>query len=101
LVCFIPLCGDESILFPVHFLQHSYSSQTNQQLTPTSHTNINSRSRLYLYREESPTTKNLVQPIQALDQLAARKEKLAALPEEKRKAIEERGVGQGGARMDV
>jgi hypothetical protein len=34
--------------------------------------------------------KTTANPQQALEQLAARKEKLAALPEEKRKAIEER-----------
>ena len=40
-------------------------------------------------------------PSQALDQLTARKEKLAALPEEKRKAIEEREKwAKAEARMD-
>ena len=40
-------------------------------------------------------------PAQALDQIAARKEKLAALPEEKRKTIEEREKWQKAeARME-
>lgn len=40
-------------------------------------------------------------PSQALDQLTARKEKLAALPEDKRKAIEEREKwAKAEARMD-
>ena len=52
----------------------------------------------------SKRTKNLTtssNPAQALDQLTARKEKLASLPEDKRKAIEEREKwGKAEARME-
>jgi len=69
---------------------------------PSSHTNVAfstlAGSSTGKKAQQLKTSSN---PSQALDQLAARKEKLAALPEEKRKAIEEREKwAKAEARMD-
>ncbi|KIM82723.1 hypothetical protein PILCRDRAFT_820017 [Piloderma croceum F 1598] len=71
---------------------------------PTSHTNIAFSA---LAGSSSTSGKKIQQlkvssnPSQALDQLTARKEKLAVLPEEKRKAIEEKEKwAKAEARMD-
>jgi hypothetical protein len=71
---------------------------------PTSHTNVAFST---LAGSSSTSGKKVQQlkvssnPSQALDQLTARKEKLAVLPEEKRKAIEEKEKwAKAEARMD-
>jgi hypothetical protein len=70
---------------------------------PTSHTNVafSTLAGSSTSGKKAQQLKTSSNPSQALEQLAARKEKLATLPEEKRKAIEEREKwAKAEARMD-
>ncbi|KAJ7675679.1 SURF6-domain-containing protein [Mycena polygramma] len=80
---------------------------TNSRSKPSSHGHTSSAianvafSSLAGSSKKSQSLKTTSNPTQALSQLAARKEKLAALPEEKRKAIEEREKwDKAAARLD-